>query len=157
VLKASPRTSKALEFIEFAYQPFRRLRWARFGMVPKLKTVEKDKFFMDDPVWRAFISQLNQARWIPLMRWEPIDRAIRDTLEQALAGRAEPPDSQLVVEANQNSSCAVTIGRVFGAIRIGGVVLRLCWGLVLPSLFSTCATTGEEGRTMVVTRSNPVR
>jgi ABC-type glycerol-3-phosphate transport system substrate-binding protein len=93
VLKASPRKSEALEFIKFAYQPSWRLRWARLGMVPELKTVEKDKFFMDDPVWRVFISKLNQARWTPLMKWEPIDRAIRATLEEVLAGRAEPPEA----------------------------------------------------------------
>ena len=58
-------------------------------MVPELKAVEKDKFFTDDPVWRVFISQLDHARWIPLMKWEPIDRAIRNTLEEVLAGQAE--------------------------------------------------------------------
>jgi ABC-type glycerol-3-phosphate transport system substrate-binding protein len=41
----------------------------------------------------VFISQLSQARWIPLMKWQPVDRAIRDMLGEVLAGRAEPPEA----------------------------------------------------------------
>jgi ABC-type glycerol-3-phosphate transport system substrate-binding protein len=93
LLRSSRRKSEALRFIKFAYQPSWRLRWARLGMVPELNAVERDKFFTDDPVWRVFISQLDDARWIPLMKWEPIDRAIRDTLEEVLAGRAEPAEA----------------------------------------------------------------
>lgn len=93
LLRSSQRKSEALRFMEFAYQPSWRLRWARMGMVPELKEVEKDKVFTDDPVWGVFISQLDHARWIPLMKWEPIDRAIRDTLQEVLAGRAEPADA----------------------------------------------------------------
>lgn len=93
LLRSSQRKAEALRFIEFAYQPAWRLRWARLGMVPELTEVEQDKFFTDDPVWRVFISQLDHARWVPLMQWEPIDRAIRDTLEQVLAGREEPPEA----------------------------------------------------------------
>jgi ABC-type glycerol-3-phosphate transport system substrate-binding protein len=93
LMKSSQRKAEALRFIEFAYQPSWRLRWARLGMVPELKEVEKDRFFTNDPVWRVFLSQLDHARWIPLMKWEPVDRAIRDTLEEVLAGRAEPRDA----------------------------------------------------------------
>jgi ABC-type glycerol-3-phosphate transport system substrate-binding protein len=93
LLRSSRRKSEALEFIKFAYQPSWRLRWARLGVVPELKAVENDKFFRDDPVWRVFISQLSQARWIPLMKWQPVDRAIRDMLGEVLAGRAEPPEA----------------------------------------------------------------
>jgi ABC-type glycerol-3-phosphate transport system substrate-binding protein len=93
LLKSSQQKREALRFIEFAYQPSWRLRWARLGMVPELKEVENDKFFTNDPVWRVFISQLDHARWVPLMKWEPIDRAIRDTLEEVLAGRAEPSEA----------------------------------------------------------------
>jgi len=93
LLRSSRRKSEALEFIKFAYQPSWRLRWARLGMVPELKAVENDRFFSDDPVWRVFISQLSQARWIPLMKWEPVDRAIRDMEGEVLAGRAEPPEA----------------------------------------------------------------
>lgn len=93
LLRSSQQKSEALEFIKFAYQPSWRLRWARLGMVPELKAVENDKFFRDDPVWHVFISQLSQARWIPLMKWEPIDRAIRDAEGKALAGQAEPRDA----------------------------------------------------------------
>jgi ABC-type glycerol-3-phosphate transport system substrate-binding protein len=93
MLRSSRHKSEALEFIKFAYQPSWRLRWARLGMVPELKAVENDKFFRDDPVWRVFISQLSQARWIPLMKWAPIDRAIRDTEGKVLAGQAEPREA----------------------------------------------------------------
>jgi len=93
LLRSSRRKSEALEFIKFAYQPSWRLRWARLGMVPELKAVEKDKFFRDDPVWPVFISQLSQARWIPLLKWEPIDRAVRERLEEVLAGRMEPQEA----------------------------------------------------------------
>lgn len=90
LLGTSRHKSEALEFIKFAYQPSWRLRWARMGMVPELKAVENDPFFRNDPEWHIFVSQLNQAQWIPLMKWEPIDRAIRNTLAEVLAGRAEP-------------------------------------------------------------------
>lgn len=90
LLQSSPRKAGALRFIEFAYQPEWRLRWARLGMVPELKTVENDRFFTDDAVWSVFIRQIDHARWVPLMRWEPIDRAIRESLADVLAGRAEP-------------------------------------------------------------------
>jgi ABC-type glycerol-3-phosphate transport system substrate-binding protein len=93
LLKSSRRESEALEFIKFAYQPSWRLRWARLGMVPELKVVENDKFFRDDPVWRVFISRLGQARWVPLMKWEPVDRAIRDTIGEVLGGQAEPREA----------------------------------------------------------------
>ena len=93
LLRSSREKSEALKFVRFAYQPSWRLRWARLGMVPELKAVENDEFFRADPVWRVFINQLSQARWIPLMKWEPIDRAIRDTVGEVLAGRAEPRDA----------------------------------------------------------------
>jgi ABC-type glycerol-3-phosphate transport system substrate-binding protein len=93
LLRSSQRKAEALRFIEFAYQSSWRLRWARLGMVPELKEVEKDKFFTDDPGWSVFISQLDHARWVPLMKWEPIDRAIRNTLEEVLAGRVEPSEA----------------------------------------------------------------
>jgi len=90
LLKSSRAKSEALQFIKFAYQPSWRLRWARLGMVPELTVVENDRVFMDDPVWRVFITELRYARWIPIVKWEPVDAAIRNTLGEVLAGRAEP-------------------------------------------------------------------
>jgi ABC-type glycerol-3-phosphate transport system substrate-binding protein len=93
LLGSSQEKTAALQFVQFAYQPSWRLRWARLGMVPELKTVENDQFFREDPVWRVFISALGQARWIPLMKWEPIDRAIRDGEAKVLTGQAEPREA----------------------------------------------------------------
>lgn len=93
LLRSSRQKSEAVEFIKFAYQASWRLRWARLGMVPELKTVENNKFFRDDRVRREFISQLSHAQWIPLIKWEPIDIAIRNSLGQVLEGCIDPREA----------------------------------------------------------------
>lgn len=80
----------AVKFIKFAYQPSWRLRWARLGVVPERKDVAANSYFRRDPAWRVFTSVLDRVRWVPLMRWEPMDRAIRSSLAEVLAGRVEP-------------------------------------------------------------------
>ncbi len=90
LFRSSRLKPAALEFIRFAYGTEWRRRWARLGMVPELKEVAEDPFFRDDPAWRVFISVLPRSRWIPLMRWEPMDRAFRDTLARVLAGALAP-------------------------------------------------------------------
>lgn len=90
LLRSSRAKPEALRFIKFAYQPSWRLRWARLGMVPELTVVENDRFFADDPVWRVFINDLRHARWIPIVKWEPVDDLIRNMLGEVLAGRVEP-------------------------------------------------------------------
>lgn len=93
LLRGSRAKSEALRFIKFAYQPSWRLRWARLGVVPELKVVEDDPFFTSDPVWSVFISELRNARWVPIVKWQPVDAAISHTLGEVLAGRAEPSEA----------------------------------------------------------------
>jgi len=90
LLRGSKHKDAALEFIKFAYQPSWRLRWARLGMVPERMDVGADDYFRSDPAWRVFTSVLDQAQWLPLMRWEPMDRAIRNSLVEVLSGRVQP-------------------------------------------------------------------
>jgi multiple sugar transport system substrate-binding protein len=90
LLKSSKHKDAALEFIKFAYQPSWRLRWARLGMVPERMDVGASDYFRSDPAWRVFTSVLDQARWLPLVRWEPMDRAIRNSLVEVLSGRVQP-------------------------------------------------------------------
>jgi len=90
LLRGSKHKDAALEFITFAYQPCWRLRWDRLGMVPERKDVAANEYFRTDPAWRVFTSVLDEARWLPLMRWEPIDRAIRSSLVEVLSGRVQP-------------------------------------------------------------------
>lgn len=90
LLRNSTRKDAALKFIEFAYQPSWRLGWARLGVVPERKDVAANNYFREDPSWRVFTSVLDRTRWIPLMHWEPIDRTIRMSLAEVLAGRVEP-------------------------------------------------------------------
>lgn len=90
LFRNSQRKIAALDFVRFAYQRDWRMRWARMGMIPELKEVADDPFFTRDPAWRVFISELPRSRWIPLMRWEPIDRAITHMLAQVASGQAEP-------------------------------------------------------------------
>jgi ABC-type glycerol-3-phosphate transport system substrate-binding protein len=90
LLKGSRRQAEALRFITFAYQPEWRLRWARLGMVPELRSVETNPFFIHDPIWQVFVSQLSDARWIPLVPWQAADAAISATLHDVLDGRAAP-------------------------------------------------------------------
>ena len=60
------------------------------GMLPELRDVAADPFFQNDPYWRVFLSVLPRSRWIPIRRWEPMDRAMRDALAEVAAGRLEP-------------------------------------------------------------------
>ena len=90
LLRSSEHKDTALKFIKFMYQPSWRLRWAQLGMVPERKDVAANEYFRSDPAWRVFTSVLDQARWLPLMRWEPIDRAIRSSLAEVLSGRVQP-------------------------------------------------------------------
>ena len=90
LLRSSEHKDVALDFIKFAYQPSWRLRWARLGMVPERKDVAANEYFRRDPAWRVFTSVLDQVRWLPLIRWEPIDRAIRTSLVEVLSGRVQP-------------------------------------------------------------------
>jgi multiple sugar transport system substrate-binding protein len=90
LLKSSQKQAEALRFITFAYERDWRLQWARLGMVPELRSVETDPLFMHDPIWQVFVSQLSNARWIPLVPWEPVDAAISSTLSRVLAGEAAP-------------------------------------------------------------------
>lgn len=90
LLKSSRKQAEALRFIAFAYQRDWRSRWAHLGMVPELRSVEADPFFVHDPIWHVFVSQLSNARWIPLVRWQPVDAAISETLSHILAGEESP-------------------------------------------------------------------
>jgi len=90
LLNGSKHKRDAMEFIEFAYQPYWRLRWARLGMVPERMDVAANSYFRQDPDWRVFTSVLDQARWLPVVRWEPMDRAIRTSLAEVLSGHIQP-------------------------------------------------------------------
>jgi multiple sugar transport system substrate-binding protein len=92
LLKGSRAKPEAVRFIKFAYQPSWRLRWARLGMVPELQSVENDSFFTRDPLWRVFVAELSHARWVPIVKWQPIDAAISYTLGEVFSGRAEPSE-----------------------------------------------------------------
>ena len=89
----SQHKQEAMRFVQFAYQPSWRMRWARLGMVPELKTVEQDPVFVSDPIWRVFVNCLQDARWIPLVKWHPIDLAISQTLSSVLEGHSTPVDA----------------------------------------------------------------
>ena len=93
LFRKSHHKDAALKFVRFAYRPSWRLRWARLGMVPELKDVAANDFFRRDPAWRVFVSVLDRSRWVPLMRWESMDRAIRGSLAEVLAGHIEPENA----------------------------------------------------------------
>lgn len=93
LLTSSPHKQEALQFVQFAYQPSWRMRWARLGMVPELKSVEQSAMFTSDPVWRVFVDGLQDARWIPIVKWQPIDLAISQTVCAVLAGRSTPANA----------------------------------------------------------------
>jgi ABC-type glycerol-3-phosphate transport system substrate-binding protein len=92
LLKGSRAEPEAVQFIKFAYQPSWRLRWARLGMVPELQSVEDDPFFAHDPLWHVFVSELSHARWVPIVKWQPVDAAISHTLGEVFSGRVEPSE-----------------------------------------------------------------
>jgi hypothetical protein len=52
--------------------------------------VAANSYFRSDPAWRVFTSVLDQVRGLPLMPWEQVDRAIRNSLVEVLSGRVQP-------------------------------------------------------------------
>jgi multiple sugar transport system substrate-binding protein len=79
----------AMRFIRFAYQDRYRQRFCELGMVPEKKSVARSDFFHDDPAWRIFVDIIPDGKFIPLMKWEPIERAAQKMLYSVFTGRQD--------------------------------------------------------------------
>ncbi|MBD3293040.1 MAG: extracellular solute-binding protein [Armatimonadia bacterium] len=77
----------AMRFIRFAYQDRYRQRFCELGMVPEKKSVARSDFFQDDPAWRIFVEIIPDGKFIPLMKWEPIELAAQQMLYDVFTGR----------------------------------------------------------------------
>ncbi|MCP4645918.1 MAG: sugar ABC transporter substrate-binding protein [bacterium] len=89
----SPRKDVAARFLNFAYQDIHRLAFAKLGILPEKETVAADAYFQEDPDWKVFVDVIPCGRTIPLIKWEPIGIAIRETMYQALSGRKTPREA----------------------------------------------------------------
>ncbi|MGC9320113.1 MAG: ABC transporter substrate-binding protein [Armatimonadota bacterium] len=79
----------ALEFIEFAYQDRYRQQFCELGMVPEKRSVAESGFFQNDPDWKIFVDIIPDGKFIPLMRWEPIELAAQQMLYKVFTGRQD--------------------------------------------------------------------
>jgi len=79
----------ARAFIEFAYQDRYRQQFCELGMVPEKKAVAESDFFQGDPHWKIFVDLIPDGKFIPLMRWEPIELAAQQMLHKVFTGRQD--------------------------------------------------------------------
>jgi multiple sugar transport system substrate-binding protein len=77
-------------FIEFAYQDRYRQAFCELGMVPEKRSVANSDFFQNDPAWKIFVDIIPDGKFIPLMKWEPIELAAQQMLYDVFSGRQEP-------------------------------------------------------------------
>lgn len=87
ILDHSDHKQQAAEFIRFAYQDTYRLAYAKLGLIPEKRAVAADGYFKKDPQWRVFIDVIPYGRTIPLIQWEQIGIATRQTMYDCLSGR----------------------------------------------------------------------
>lgn len=85
--KYAPDKAAAARFVTFAYAKDRRLAFAKMGILPERMSVAQDPHFQDDPCWKVFVDVIPFGRTVPLIPWENIGKAVRETLYQTLSGR----------------------------------------------------------------------
>lgn len=86
----SPHKQAALQFIRFAYQRKWRQRFCELGMVPELVEVGNSAHFQKDPRWKIFVDALAHGRYVPLMKWEPVELALQEGIWSVFSGRWNP-------------------------------------------------------------------
>lgn len=77
----------AERFIRFAYQTPYRQKFCELGMVPEKIAVGRSAFFQGNPAWKTFVDILPDGKFLPLMDWEPVERAAQRMLYNVFTGR----------------------------------------------------------------------
>lgn len=92
ILRTSTSKDLAWQFLEFLYEPERRLKYAlTVGVLPELSAVAADPAFASDPDYAVFLSLLPDAKFEPLhIQSEAIAQIVIDALKQVYSGAAEP-------------------------------------------------------------------
>jgi multiple sugar transport system substrate-binding protein len=88
--KASKQQALARQFIDFAYQDKYRQEFCELGMVPEKKAVGASDFFQKNPDWKIFVDLLPDGKFIPLVKWQPVELAMQQMLYKVFTGRMEP-------------------------------------------------------------------
>lgn len=87
IMKYSARPDLCHRFIEYAYHPSRRWAFCALGMVPELMAVGASRHFQADPAWKVFVDIIPTGKALPMMKWEPVEMAMREALSDALRGK----------------------------------------------------------------------
>ncbi|MBC7286574.1 MAG: extracellular solute-binding protein, partial [Armatimonadetes bacterium] len=87
LMRYSPNKDAALSFIRFAYQRQWRQRFCELGMVPELVEVGSSSHFQGDSRWKVFVDALADGKYVPLMRWEPVELALQQSIWSVFSGR----------------------------------------------------------------------
>jgi len=85
--KSCQNRDLALRFIKFAYQTPYRQKFCELGMVPEKIAVGRSAFFQQNRAWKTFVDILPDGKFLPLMKWEPVELAAQRMLYNVFTGR----------------------------------------------------------------------
>lgn len=88
--KACKQQELARRFIDFAYQDKYRQEFCQLGMVPEKKVVGQSDFFQKNADWKIFVDILPDGKFLPLIKWDPVELAMEQMLWKVFTGRQEP-------------------------------------------------------------------
>lgn len=89
---AIPKKEAVARFLQFMYEPARRLQFDRdHGMLPELQAVAADAFFQQNPSLKVFVDQIEYATFVPLRDdWTKLATEGTKAVQATYAGEKSP-------------------------------------------------------------------